>query len=336
MQNRLNKKILLITFLILSVVLVLSGCNVSKEEGVATVNGKIISKSDFDLNFDINKRIYESQLGSDVMSRDMGNGKTFEEELKNIVLENIIIEEVILQAAEKEKIKLTKDELDEAINEFTESVGGKEKLKEILQQNHMTDEYIRSRMEKDMVIGKYRDKFYESIISEEDAKNLYEKNKDLYISVKASHILVNTEEEAKDILKKINAGENFDDLTKLSIEPGAEERKGDLGYFTKDRMVPEFSEAAFELKPGEISDVVKTDFGYHIIKLVDRKESFEEVKDDIIAVLQNQQSEKFEEKIKELRDTAKVEYLIKEEKVENKDTDEANKEENKEENKDNN
>lgn len=329
MQIRFNKKILLIIFLILSAILVLNGCNVSKKEGVATVNGKLISKSDFDLNFDINKTIYENQLGSDVMSKDVGNGKTFEEELKNIVLENLIIEEVLLQAAEKENIKITKEELDEAINEFVDSVGGKDKLKEILDQSHMTDDYIRSRMERDMIIGKYRDKFYETIISEEDIKKQYEDNKELYISVRASHILVNTEEEAKDILKKINSGENFDDLTKLSVEPGAEARKGDLGYFTKDRMVPEFSEAAFKLKPGEISDAVKTDFGYHIIKLVDRKETFEEVRDDVIAELQNKQATKFENKIKELRDVAKIEYLIEDENVENKDVNEENKENNK-------
>lgn len=310
MQFKINRKLILVTLAIFVFSALLSGCGVSKEDSVAIVNGESISKSEFGINFDINKKIYENQLGTDIMSKDMGKGKTFEEELKQIVLDNIILEKIILQDAEKQKITIKDKEVKEAVDQFVASVGGQDKLKEFLKQNNMTEDYMENRMRVEMILDEYRDNFYATIISDEDVKKQYEENKDLYVSIRASHILVETEEEAKEILNRINNGESFEDLTKLSTEPGAEARKGDLGYFTRGKMVAEFEKAAFELKPGEISDVVQTEFGYHIIKLNDRKESFEEVKDNVLADLQNKESAKFDEKIKELRDNAKIEILM--------------------------
>ncbi len=310
MQFRINRKFILVTAMVFTLLMILNGCGVSKQDSVAIVNGKGISKSYYDINFDINKKMYENQLGSDIMSKNIGNGKTFEEELKQVVLNNLITEEVILQNAEKEKITVKNEEVNESISQFTASVGGEEKLKEFLEKNNMKEDFLKQRMRTEMIMDKYKDNFFASIISDEDVKKQYEENKDLYTSIRASHILVKTEDEAKDILKRIKNGESFEDLTKLSTEPGAEARKGDLGYFTKGKMVPEFEKAAFALKPGEISDVVKTDFGYHIIKLTDRKDTFEQVKDNILKDLQNKESAKFDQKIKELKDNAKIEILM--------------------------
>src|SRR5271156_1171326 len=100
--------------------------------------------------------------------------------------------------------------------------------------------------------------------------------------VHARHILLPTEEEAKAALARIKAGEDFAKVaTELSKDPSGE--GGDLGWFTKDRMVPEFSEAAFKLKKGEVSEPVKTQFGWHIIKIEDTRTKsfppFEQIKD---------------------------------------------------------
>jgi peptidyl-prolyl cis-trans isomerase C len=100
--------------------------------------------------------------------------------------------------------------------------------------------------------------------------------------VHARHILVPTEEEAKAALARIKAGEDFAKVaTELSKDPGGE--GGDLGWFTKDRMVPEFAEAAFKLEPGQVSDPVKSQFGWHIIKVEGKRMKtfppFEQVKD---------------------------------------------------------
>ncbi len=326
MQFRINRKLILVIVTIFILSMVLNGCGTSKEDSVAIVNGDAISKSEFGINFDINKKMYENQLGTDIMSKDIGQGKTFEEELKQVVLDNLIVEKIILQDAEKQKITVKDKEVEDAINQFVVSVGGQEKLKGFLKQNNMTEDFMKKRMKTEMIIDKYKNLFFESIISEEDVKKQYEENKEEYVLIRASHILVKTEEEAKDILKQISEGKSFEDLTSLSTESGAAERKGDLGYFTRGEMVPEFGEAAFELKPGEISDVVKSEFGYHVIKLTDRKEAFEDVKDNVLADLQSKEATKFDEKVQELRDKANIEILID---IEPQKSDEQNNDENK-------
>jgi peptidyl-prolyl cis-trans isomerase C len=91
--------------------------------------------------------------------------------------------------------------------------------------------------------------------------------------VRARHILVETEDAAKGAVARLAAGEDFAKVaTEISKDPGSGPSGGDLGFFTKDRMVPEFGEAAFALKPGETSGIVKSQFGFHIIKLEERRE----------------------------------------------------------------
>ncbi len=102
--------------------------------------------------------------------------------------------------------------------------------------------------------------------------------------VRARHILIKDEDAAKKALERVKAGEDFAKLaTELSSDPGSAKEGGDLGYFTKDRMVPEFGEAAFALEPGQTSEIVKSQFGFHIIKLEDKRPvkpaTFEQVKE---------------------------------------------------------
>jgi peptidyl-prolyl cis-trans isomerase C len=123
----------------------------------------------------------------------------------------------------------------------------------------------------------------------------------------ASHILVETEDEAKAVLKRVKGGEDFAKVaTEVSKDPGSQ--GGDLGWFTKDRMVPEFADAAFKLKKGEISEPVKSQFGWHIIKLEDKRTKefppYDQVKDQIANyVAQKAQTEL----VMDLRKGAKIE-----------------------------
>ena len=126
----------------------------------------------------------------------------------------------------------------------------------------------------------------------------------------ARHILVESEDDAKKILADLKKGGDFAAIAKeKSKDPGASEG-GDLGYFSKDQMVPEFSETAFKLDKGQLSDPVKTQFGWHIIKVEDKRTKpvpeFDKVKDQIETYVSRKAQA---ELITKLRDTAKVERL---------------------------
>jgi peptidyl-prolyl cis-trans isomerase C len=128
--------------------------------------------------------------------------------------------------------------------------------------------------------------------------------------VHARHILVDTEDEAKAILEQIKNGADFAELAKQkSKDPGAADG-GDLGYFTKDQMVPEFSDVAFKMYPGQLSNPVKTQFGWHIIKVEDKRQrpvpEFDAVKDQIDQYLVRRAQSEY---VGKLRQTAKIERL---------------------------
>src|ERR1700761_3519292 len=126
--------------------------------------------------------------------------------------------------------------------------------------------------------------------------------------VHARHILVETEDQAKEIEKKLKAGADFAELAKKeSKDPGASDG-GDLGFFTKDQMVPEFSAVAFALEPGKISDPVKSQFGWHIIKVEEKRNrkapDFDQVKSQIETYVTRKAQADY---VAKLRDAAKVE-----------------------------
>lgn len=129
--------------------------------------------------------------------------------------------------------------------------------------------------------------------------------------VHARHILVETEDEAKKILADLKKGGDFAAIAKeKSKDPGAAAQGGDLGYFTKDQMVPDFAEVAFKTEKGQLSDPVKTQFGWHIIKVEDKRTkpapSFEQVKPQIEAYIQQKAQA---EMVQKLRSEAKIEII---------------------------
>lgn len=128
--------------------------------------------------------------------------------------------------------------------------------------------------------------------------------------VRARHVLVDTEDEARAVQAEAKKGADFGELAKAkSKDPGASEG-GDLGFFTKDQMVPEFSEAAFKLEPGQLSDPVKTQFGWHVIKVEEKRDrpvpEFDKVKDQIENFLVRKRQS---EMVTQLRADAKIERL---------------------------
>ena len=171
-------------------------------------------------------------------------------------------------------------------------------------------QYVRRRLLREQ----YFEKQLKGAISEADAKKIYDQRVAQLKSeneVAARHILVDNEEKAKEILAKIKAGGDFAALAKEnSTDTGSKEQGGFLGYFGRGQMVPEFEKAAFTMIKGQVSEPVKTNFGWHIIKLEDRRRkpppSFDEVKETILnslAVL------KAQEVVAALRKKANVEYV---------------------------
>jgi peptidyl-prolyl cis-trans isomerase C len=131
--------------------------------------------------------------------------------------------------------------------------------------------------------------------------------------VRARHILVPTEAEAKTILVEIRKGTDFAEMAKQkSKDPGAAAEGGDLGYFTKDQMVPEFADQAFKMNKGDVSEPVKSQFGWHIIKVEDKRTkpapTFEQVKDQVEQFVTRRAQAEY---ITKLREGAKVERLDK-------------------------
>ncbi len=128
-----------------------------------------------------------------------------------------------------------------------------------------------------------------SFVDDSEAREFFDQNADKFTigsQLKASHILVEKEETAKEINERIKNGESFAKLAKeLSLDKGSADKGGDLGYFSSGKMVPEFEQALLRLKPGEVSEPVRTRFGFHIIKLTDIKKGkpadFEQSKDSI-------------------------------------------------------
>ncbi|MBA5852047.1 peptidylprolyl isomerase [Clostridium sp. cel8] len=152
-------------------------------------------------------------------------------------------------------------------------------------------------------------------VTDKEVEDYYNANKNMYKNperVKAKHILVNSEEKAKEVLEKIKQGMSFEDAAKEYSSCPSKAQGGDLGEFTRGQMVPEFENAAFSLDIGVISEPVKTQFGYHLIKVEEKKEpsiaSYDEVKDAIKkGLLQERQAYQYSKFNDELRKKYKVE-----------------------------
>ena len=165
-------------------------------------------------------------------------------------------------------------------------------------------------MKKELLTQYTINKLFESVrVSPEEVKKHYEENRDSFNEppmVSAKHILVETEEKAKDIYSDINNGTiSFEDAAVQYSSCPSKEQGGDLGQFSRGMMVPEFENAAFEMNVGDISEPVKTQFGWHLIKLEDKtseaQRDFSEVQGQVMQqLLQEKQTKKFTDMIQEL------------------------------------
>jgi peptidyl-prolyl cis-trans isomerase C len=207
---------------------------------------------------------------------------------KRSVLDQLISEKLLIQEAKNKGLEQDKDVL-EQIKKITEQI------------------LVQSFIEKE-IIGKVK-------VEDQEALTYYEANKDKFITkeqVYLYNILVDTEEKAKDILEKLKAGGDFIEIAKeKSIGPSAAQG-GDLGYVSKGELIPEIENVVFALEIGSISDIIKSEYGFHILKVTDKKpevlKTFEEVKEEITkTLLSTKQKEAFDKLIEELKAQVTIE-----------------------------
>lgn len=215
--------------------------------------------------------------GSDVVV-ETKEGNITKEELYNEMKERYgkdVLRDLVHEKVLSKKFKVTDEELNKEIENLKEMYGVQYDL--AVQQNG--EEAIRDMVKLDLLRQKAA--MEDMKVTDEELKKYYNEYKP---KVKASHILVDDEKTAKEIKAKLEKGEDFAKLAKeYSKDTGSAQNGGDLGWFGPGKMVEEFEKAAYALKVGEISDPVKTQFGYHIIKVTDKEEkkSFDEMKEEI-------------------------------------------------------
>lgn len=304
-QNKIFK--LLILAIIVSVVFV--GCAQDEEGIVAKVDDFKVTQEEYDKEFQIYKEVYERQLGEDALEKEGIDGKTIGESLKESIIEILIMEKIVEVDSQKKGVEFTEEELQQYIIKYKESIGGEESFKQFLESNNIAEDYFTENMRKELLVEKHKKNHSNSVtVSEEEIKAHYEINSEDLIEINASHILLGSEEEALSVIEKLNSGENFADLAKnQSLHSVSAVNGGNLGYFGKGMMIPEFEEVAFKLDEGEISNVIKTEVGYHVIKVQDKKESFDELQDKIIKIIKEQA---YYEYVQSLRDEASVDIYL--------------------------
>ncbi|MDO4772232.1 MAG: peptidylprolyl isomerase [Bacillota bacterium] len=242
------------------------------------------------------------------MFYDMYLGMIAKQQMLSENIQSMLVDEaVVLQDLEKNKVEISKDVIDKVRKEMTDNMGGEALYKEQLAQDGVSEEAFEALVMMKVSTRVHKDWYRkEHPKSKEDIAKYYEEHKNELDTVRVSHILVDSEQKANELKAKIDAGEDFAKLAKEnSVDEMTKIVGGDLGELSIEYsgLDPKFLEAVKTLKPGEVSKPVKSQFGYHVIKLVSKKEGVEEVKDRIEEILVSEEYFKY---VKELKDSAIV------------------------------
>lgn len=325
----------LFVLFILTIVFV-SGCSfVNDREVAATVNDEKITVSEFDFYLQTIKGEMEQKAKQENVENFWEteiDGKKATEVAKEKALEAAVMNIVQLQKAKEMNISLDEEDKKEVTkrkNDYMKSVGGRENYNKNLKEMGLSDRILTDLLEDDIIIQKLMRKIIDENedfnITDEDAKEYYNNNPKQFETgeqVRAKHILFSTVDEdgkplpeekikkakslAKSILSRIKEGEDFDKLMEqYSEDPGLQNYPDGYTFAKNGQMAKEFEDAAFTLEPGEVSDIVETQFGYHIIKVEDKftKMPFDSVKDYIKNMIIN---DKYLKLVKSWKDEADI------------------------------
>ena len=342
----------LLACMALSAVL-LSGCTLAdKQEGIIKVNGNIITQGDFDKAFDksVDKSFLRAFGGAKNMIKSDDNPiyGIFKEKITNELIVKTLLDEEIA----KRGITADEEDIQKELQTVIDKVGSKEELNKMLKARGVSNSQFTEDLKTQVKIRKLVESLEKINITEKEAQKYYGEHINEFThkeQVRASHILIsadtleiirqikekepeitpeelNNKVDEKLATQKVKAEEilaeikkNPDDFAKIaqkkSDDKASAERGGELGFFGKEAMVPEFGDAAFSMKPNTISEtVVKSPYGYHIIKVTDRIEPgttpFEKVKDELVFYLETKKQVEILKKFTEgLLKNAEIEYL---------------------------
>jgi len=275
----------------------------------ANVNGEVIYISDLARQVADIARQYNIDLNSE-------DGRKQRAEINKIVLDQVIEQRLILQEARRRGAAATDQQLDQAISDIKGNFPSVGEFQMALAQRGLTEADLRSRLRTNLTVQNLAAKVSTATVSEAEIVKQFQANRAQYDKpeqVRVRHILVESEAEARFALARLNRGERFEDLARqLSKDPGSKDQGGDLGFVGKGQLVPEFERAAFALeRPGQVSPVTKTQYGYHLIQFVQRQAAqpatLAQVRDQIRReLLSKRQEADFQAWVKQLKAKAKI------------------------------
>lgn len=317
-----NKTVLSIAVGMLAVLLIvpaISHAAAPSGKPIAMVNDAEISRQDLD------RELKKVSLKLSRQGRPMSDEqlKRYEGNIRETLINRILL----LQQSESEGITVRDSQVAQALDKFKSGFKDEKDYHGALKQMGFTEALLTNQIKDGLTIKALLDKAVTRTVSVSDTqiRAFYDQHPDLFRRperVKASHILIQVAADADDAKKaaalasiqllkqRIDGGESFANLAMENSDCPSKAKGGDLGFFSREQMVQPFSEAAFALQPGQVSDVVTTRFGYHLIRVTERQEAqmmaFNDVKEDISNRLRQEQEEKkigdYIEKIKKNAD----------------------------------
>ena len=271
------------------------GCG---NDTIAKINDVKISKDEYN-------KIASFLYATGYVQEDKNKG------INNNILSFIIDNEVAYQDAQRENIKVEDKDVNEKYEDLKETLKSNSAYKAKLDEVGVNDDFLKSQVKKDLIVSKYKENFMKNIkINDNEIKTYYDNHKDEFTKeeVRASQILISTlddnnnvvnqerkeklKDKAEDILEKLKNNEDFAILAKeYSDDKNSGKDGGDLGYFSKEDKNIDFTNPVFKLEKDQLSDIIETEYGYHIVKLTDNKsvtKTLEESKEDIKNKILNQ------------------------------------------------
>jgi len=295
----------------------------SPEDAVAKIGSTVITRKELDRAFTVLVAQNRIQPGSTPEAI---------KEAQKAALDQLIFADLLYQQGLLSPPADLDKQVEFKMSQNKAKFGSPAEFEAALKESGVSEQELVEISRKDIVISSYIEtKIVPAItVTDEEIKKFYDDNKAGLAEepqVKASHILIGVDaaatpevkakakEKAEAILKELKGGKDFAAAAKADSTCPSKEQGGDLGFFGKGQMVPAFEQAAFALKPGEMSEVVETQFGYHIIKLTEKKEAtapnFDELKEKIAVFLKGQKTQKAVfDYVSKLRKETKVEILL--------------------------